>query len=293
MSNKTNTIIAVIISLVAGICVGYVIPEEGSQDNTEMTNTEKALAVIESFETGDIGPAMQYMAEDYIQHNPDYETGREAFITSVQSLAAAPAATTVNNIRTFEDGNYVFLHTVYNFAGAGEQVAFDIFRFESGFIAEHWDNLASKAGPNPSGHTQISGDTSAGDLGLTEQNRNLIIRFLQDVLMGNNLGNMSSYFDGNEYIQHNTGIADGVNSLVTALGDLSTAGQEMRYDKVHMVLACGNFVLAVSQGNMGEIGGDADTAFYDLWRIENGKIAEHWDVVSQIPSESSNGNGKF
>ena len=33
----------------------------------------------------------------------------------------------MENIRAFEDGEYVFLHTVYNFAGAGEQVAFDIF----------------------------------------------------------------------------------------------------------------------------------------------------------------------
>ena len=55
-------------------------------------------------------------------------TGRDAFVASVEGLAAAPEATTVENIRAFEDGEYVFLHTVYNFAGAGEQVAFDIFR---------------------------------------------------------------------------------------------------------------------------------------------------------------------
>ena len=58
----------------------------------------------------------------------------------MEYLASAPVKTTVNNIRAFEDGDYVFLQTVYNFAGAGEQVAFDIFRFdEDGEIAEHWD----------------------------------------------------------------------------------------------------------------------------------------------------------
>ena len=46
----------------------------------------------------------------------------------------------MNNIRAFEDGDKVFLQTIYNFAGAGEQVAFDIFRFDGdGKIAEHWD----------------------------------------------------------------------------------------------------------------------------------------------------------
>ena len=63
----------------------------------------------------------------------------------MEYLASAPVKTTVNNVRAFEDGDKVFLQTVYNFAGAGEQVAFDIFRFDlEGKIAEHWDNLATK-----------------------------------------------------------------------------------------------------------------------------------------------------
>jgi predicted SnoaL-like aldol condensation-catalyzing enzyme len=39
----------------------------------------------------------------------------------------------------------------------------------------------------------------------------------------------------------------------------------------------------------------APTAFYDLFRVENGKIAEHWDVLETIPPETSwqNQNGKF
>lgn len=52
----------------------------------------------------------------------------------------------------------MLLQTVYNFAGMGKQVAFDIFCFDGeGKIAEHWDNLATKASVNPSGHSQIDG----------------------------------------------------------------------------------------------------------------------------------------
>lgn len=47
----------------------------------------------------------------------------------------------VNILRAFADGNFVFMHTVYNFAGMGEQVAFDIFRFEDGYIAEHKEHF--------------------------------------------------------------------------------------------------------------------------------------------------------
>ena len=130
-----------------------------------MTNIEKALALINTFATGDTEKAASLLAEGYIQHNLAYGTGRDAFVGSVAWLASAPVKTTVQNIRAFEDGDKVFLQTVYNFAGAGEQVAFDIFRFDAdGMIAEHWDNLAAKADPNPSGHTQIDGCKELKDL---------------------------------------------------------------------------------------------------------------------------------
>lgn len=200
--------------------------------------------------------------------------------------------TTVNNIRAFEDGDKVFLQTIYNFAGAGEQVAFDIFRFdEDGKIAEHWDNLAALAEPNPSGHTQTDGTMEVTDLDKTEENRELIKNFLYDVMQGNNLDKTPDYFDGDNYIQHNSGIADGVSGLNAALGALAEQGVSMVYDEVHMVLAQGNFVLAVSEGTFG----GAPTSYYDLWRVENGKIAEHWDVMEAIADQSTwqNQNGKF
>lgn len=257
----------------------------------EQTNTEKALALIDTFATGDTEAAASLLDEGYIQHNLAYGTGRDAFIGSVEYLATAETKTTVNNIRSFEDGDYVFLQTVYNFAGAGDQVAFDIFRFENGLIAEHWDNLASVAEANPSGHTQTDGTMEISDLDQTEENRKVVENFLYDVMQGNNLDKTPDYFDGDTYIQHNTAIADGVSGLNEALGALAAAGIEMIYDEVHMVLADGDFVLAVSEGTYG----GEPTSYYDLWRVENGKIAEHWDVMETIAAKSTwaNDNGKF
>ena len=257
-----------------------------------MTNTEKALALINTFSTGDTEKASALLAEGYIQHNLAYGTGRDAFVGSVSYLASAPVKTTVNNIRAFEDGDKVFLQTVYNFAGAGEQVAFDIFRFDkNGKIAEHWDNLANKAEPNPSGHTQTDGTKEIKDLDKTEENRELVKNFLYDVMQGNCPEKTPDYFDGDTYIQHNTGIADGLSGLGAALEALGKQGIQMIYTTVHQVLAQGNYVLAVSEGTFG----GAATSYYDLWRVENGKIAEHWDVMETIAEKSTwqNQNGKF
>lgn len=262
------------------------------KEYTTMTNIEKATALINTFATGDTATAYNLLAEGYIQHNLAYGTGRDAFVGSVKYLASAPVETTVNNIRAFEDGNKVFLQTIYNFAGAGEQVAFDIFRFDAdGKIAEHWDNLAVLAAPNPSGHTQTDGTTAITDLDKTEANRKLVKMFLYDVMQGNNSAKTPDYFSGDVYIQHNTGIADGLSGLGTALAALAEQGIQMIYTTVHQVLAQGNFVLAVSEGTFGGV----PTSYYDLWRVEDGKIAEHWDVMETIADKSTwaNENGKF
>lgn len=216
----------------------------------EQSQAEKALALINTFATGDTDTARSLLSDGYIQHNLAYGTG------------------------------------------AGEQVAFDIFRFdEDGKIAEHWDNLAALAEPNPSGHTQTDGTMEVTDLDKTEENRELVKNFLYDVMQGNNFDKTPDYFDGDAYIQHNSGIADGVSGLNAALGALAEQGISMVYDEVHMVLAQGNFVLAVSEGTFG----GAPTSYYDLWRVENGKIAEHWDVMETIADQATwqNQNGKF
>jgi len=256
-----------------------------------MTNKEKALALIGTFVTGDTAKAKELLAPGYIQHNLAFGTGADAFIAAVEGLSQAPVKTTVNNIRAFEDGDKVFLQTVYNFAGAGEQVGFDVFRFDAdGKIAEHWDNLADKAAPNPSGHTQIDGTLEKKDTD-KEETRKVVAGFVGDVLRGENPDKLTSYYDGDKYIQHNTSIADGLSGLGSALEAMAKQGIAMVYDKTHMVLADGDYALACSEGTFGGV----PTTYYDLFRVENGFIAEHWDVMETLAdkSEWANENGKF
>ncbi len=72
---------------------------------------------------------------------------------------------------------------------------------------------------------------------------------------------------------------------------MAQQGIAMVYTTNHIVLGEGNFVLSISEG---EFAGQP-TSYYDLFRIENGQIAEHWDVMETILPESEwkNSNGKF
>ena len=82
-----------------------------------------------------------------------------------------------------------------------------------------------------------------------------------------------------------------MSSLGAALQAMAQQGIEMIYTKNYKVLGQGNFVLSISEGTLGGV----ETSFYDLFRVENGKVAEHWDVIETIApiQEWKNNNGKF
>lgn len=254
----------------------------------EISNKQKVTDLLKSIETGATAPIGFINPEKYIQHNLGAADGLAGFGALLSQLPANSAK--VNTVRVFQDGDYVFSHTDYNFFGP--KIGFDIFRFEKGKIVEHWDNLQVKPGQaNPSGHTMTDGTTEIKDLDKTEANKKIVRSFVDDILVNGRMEKLTGYFDGDNYIQHNPQIADQLSGLGKALEYLSSIGVTMKYGTIHQVLGEGNFVLAVSEG---EFGGKP-TAFYDLFRVENGKIAEHWDVIEEIPAKENwkNTNGKF
>ncbi|MEL7160729.1 MAG: nuclear transport factor 2 family protein, partial [Bacteroidota bacterium] len=239
-------------------------------------------------ETGAQEPAGYINPEKYIQHNLGVEDGLAGF---GKVLANAPeGGFKARVVRALEDGDYVVLHTEYDFFGP--KVGFDVFRFENDLIVEHWDNLAEITPPNPSGRTQLDGTTEITDRNQTASNKQKIEGFVNEVLLGGNMEVLTSYINPTEYLQHNSAVADGLDGFGAAMQYFAENGLVMEYKKLHLVLGEGNFVLTVSEGKFGP--GD-HVAFYDLFRLADGLIVEHWDVIQPIPvqAEWQNDNGKF
>jgi len=247
---------------------------------------QQVVDLLKSLETKDPTPFAYVNPAKYIQHNLNVGPGPEGVAALIKSL---PPDTTVNTVRVFEDGDYVFAHTAYNFFGP--KIGFDIFRFEDGLIVEHWDNLqATATAPSPSGHTMIDGPTAASDLEQTEANKALMRRYMDHLLAGRR-ETFLSYFNGTQYIQHNPWVADTIPGLIAGLQALAAKGQAVVYKSVQKILGEGNFVLVVTEATFGGV----PTGIYDLYRIEDGKIAEHWDTLEAIPPRADwkNDNGKF
>ena len=89
--------------------------------------------------------------------------------------------------------------------------------------------------------------------------------------MGKAPEKLTSYFDGNRYIQHNPAIANGLDGLGAALKWMAENNMVMVYDKLHLTLAEGDKVLCVSEGKFGAAPSE-HVAFYDIFRLENRKI---------------------
>lgn len=248
---------------------------------------DQIRALLKSIETGDPEPVAVVNEAKYIQHNPQTHEGSEGLAALFQRLSKTSPR--VNIVRAFEDGDFVFAHTEYDFAN--RNIGFEVFRFEDGQAVEHWDNIQRRQGPNPTGRSMVDGPTEAVDHELTESNRALVRSFVETVLIDGELNRLLDYIDENIFAEHNPRLIDDVAALRKELEVSDKGRRQIDYQQIHRVLAEGNFVLCVSEGFFGE----DHSAFYDLFRVEDGKLVEHWDTTEKIAprSEWKNNNGKF
>lgn len=97
-------------------------------------------------------------------------------------------------------------------------------------------------------------------------------------------------FLGEVYTQHNPNVADGPDAFVTAIGGLLAARPGLTVT-FHRTVSEGALVVLHSHFQSGP--DDLGSAVIDIFRLENGRIVEHWDVVQRIPEESANSNSMF
>ncbi|APD06622.1 hypothetical protein UJ101_01094 [Flavobacteriaceae bacterium UJ101] len=260
---------------------------------TEAMKGEKAFAMEAQdafFKTYDSALVEKYFAKDYIQHDPFVPTGIEPVLGLLPALKKA--GTTYKNHRLFQDGNFIIMHNTYDNAdafGAKEIVTFDVWRLQDGKVAEHWDAITPKVEKTASGRSQVDGPTEVTDLDKTDANKGIVKNFIDDVLFGKAPGKITEYVSSEQYDQHNPMVKDGLEGLNEAIKYLTSQNNMFVYKKTHKILGEGNFVLSISEGEWN----NKPTSFYDLFRLQDGKIVEHWDVIQEIPAKQANENGMF
>jgi predicted SnoaL-like aldol condensation-catalyzing enzyme len=251
-----------------------------------MSNREIVLkAAGELFGDKDPSAVDRWVAADYTQHSSLAADGPEALRGLVASL---PEGFRYEGARVIADSDLVALHGTYYGFGPDPLVAFDLFRVKDGKLAEHWDALTPLVPDTASGRSQTDGPAAPADLEQTEANRKLVTEFAEKVLKGADYSVLTDYISTETYDQHNPEAADGLDGFGAAAGKWAEQGKNLVYKTVHKVIAEGDFVLLQSEGEFG-----VPVAYWDLFRVKDGKIVEHWDVIAPIPAELPHTNGLF
>lgn len=230
---------------------------------------KRVYSLLKGIETGDPESVKVVNEDKYIQHNPQTHEGGEGLASLFLRLSKTNPK--VEIVRLFEDGDFVFGHTIYDFSSV--RIGFEVFRYEGDQVVEHWDNIQARHGEMVGGATQIENHE------MTVENKSKVRNFIQSIFLEKNYSDYFNFVDKSGFVEHST------------LLNLLDKAKEMEYQKCHRILGEGNFVLVVSEGTNKEV----HTSFYDLFRIESGKIVEHWDTTEKVPpkSEWNNQNGKF
>jgi len=95
---------------------------------------------------------------------------------------------------------------------------------------------------------------------------------------------------GDPYTQHNPGATDGAEGFIGYVHWLRGQFPELHMD-IKRAIAEDDMV--VTHANLHLTPGDLGMAVADLWRIADGRIVEHWDVVQEVPEKASNDNTMF
>jgi predicted SnoaL-like aldol condensation-catalyzing enzyme len=303
MSYVRTTAVAALVALTVNVSPAF------AQAKTMSAQEQANLKLVsdwwrEVLQAGHTELADKYMAEDYLQHNPNISTGRAAFVQVFSRRAARDIQPALNPapVVQFAKGPYVVFvwereakdpkdgaPYKYNF--------FDIVRVENGKVAEHWDSVfrnAPQAGqPAPAavipgiGPKPVKPNNSAEE----QKNEDLANIEYKDILQYGHV-ELAEKVMAPGYIQHNPNVPTGRAAFVEFFSRIrkpEPIKAEWK-DEPELVLTSGNMVLHMFRRFSAD---PADPAtvykwnWFDMVRVDGGMVQEHWDMAMKTPPPMS------
>jgi len=197
--------------------------------------------------------------------------------------------------RSISDGDLVLLHSSGVLVpGTPGLAVFDIFRFQDGKIAEHWDILEEVPATTANGNDMFSTlsrpqTDAAGQRWFTAYNKKLVTAFIDQVMVLKDLTAIDTYV-GPEFHQHDPNFADGVAGLKAGLSAYVEQFPQATITP-KLVIAEGDLVAVHS--HLVPAPGERGHATISLFRVRETKIVEHWGAAQEVPESSANDNTMF
>lgn len=271
-------------------------PAEGPTGQ-EKANIANVLEFYRAaFNDKDFERARFYLGDEYDQHNPTTADGMEGFESSIGALLEnAPNSERMAQAAYAEDG-FVILHARETGSeGTPDRALADIFRInDDGKIVEHWEvaqeiptQAANENGMFYDGETPP--DPTPATPEQEEANRAAVVEFYDRAFNRKDWAAASALI-GPTYIQHDPSAADGPEGLRAAIEGLQAESPESRGEIQASYVDGDRVILHVHTRPAPD---ERGSAAVDIFRVEDGLIVEHWDIVQAIPEDAENDNGMF
>lgn len=214
----------------------------------------------------------EFICEDYIQHNPTVKQGRAGIIEMInylKTLPPPPVGAKSPIIRAIQEGDLVVTHLDITFMGK-RMAVIDLFKLKDGMLAEHWDVIQEMPDQMGMAITATNGTAEINESASAIKSKEIVERFYKAVIQKVPVINLVKP----DYIEHDATVIESGKSL-----DAYWSDDNSRQIKIHRIIGEGNFVVVQSEFKRA----DKAFVFYEIFRVEQEKIAEHWSVRQAIP----------
>ena len=126
---------------------------------------------------------------------------------------------------------------------------------------------------------------------MSETNKDIAVAFYKMAVFEGRIEDAFRLYAGTPYRQHNPLIEDGVEGLKKFFAGILSNHPDAR-GEIKRVFADGDHVILHSHWH-GLSDNPSGEAVVDIFRLEGGKVLEHWDVIQPIPETSANANTMF
>lgn len=249
---------------------------------------------------GQVGAADRFLAGNYIEHNPLLPGGREAFkayLGDNTSPGAVPASIP-DLVTLVAEGPYVVMALVTHYpeadgSGTYTSTHFEMFRLEAGMIAEHWDSWLFRSSQQVPDYGANRALPVLGIQGVAQfdmlasgdpelfANKRLVFDLWRHIPEGGREELAPLYMDPT-YIQHNPNAATGRDGAVEYFSRRpDTPVATTLIAPLVAMVAEGDLVVQVLETERVQNGVTYKVPWFDMFRMENGRVIEHWDTASK------------
>jgi predicted SnoaL-like aldol condensation-catalyzing enzyme len=277
-----------------------------ARDSDKRLEANKMLVLNlfrEVLEARHLDLADKYLAPDFIQHNPNAANGLAAFKEYFSRLGTPPRAIkpAIDRlvVALVAEGDLVIIVSPRELTDPRDAsrkyttTAFDMYRMQNGKVVEHWD-AATKAAEGPAvASSPVIVDPRPVELLAKSRDRNLeanktlVVNLWREIIEARHADLIDKYFSPT-FIQHAPNMVPGLEGIRNML----SRGQPQPIEpalkrKVTAMIAEGDIVVMAVPRELTdpkEPSRKYTTTAIEMYRIANGKIAEHWDAQTKPAS---------